>query len=149
MMPWDWIGIVTIRRLTKCKRSTIGMMNRRPGILTPITRPRRKSTPCSYCLTIRIDIPATIKSSSTITTMITANPMVRFIRSLPSLRRVREHGRRGFNVHNTGRPAPTGRDPRTLLLTVASGRCGWYECLITASSLLRCTRSNANTQLLS
>ena len=28
------------------------MMRRRPGSRTPITRPKRNSTPCSYCLTI-------------------------------------------------------------------------------------------------
>ena len=58
MMPWDWIGIVTIRSEIRCSTSTNGMMNRKPGVRSPITRPNRNSTPFSYCLTMRTDIAA-------------------------------------------------------------------------------------------
>ena len=32
MMPWDWIGMVTMRRVTRCRTSTTGMMTVRPGL---------------------------------------------------------------------------------------------------------------------
>ena len=52
MIPCDWIGIVTMRSETRCSTSTNGMISRRPGSRMPTTRPRRNSTPSSYCLTI-------------------------------------------------------------------------------------------------
>src|SRR5580700_3871627 len=69
MMPWDWIGIVTIRSDTRCSTSASGMITRSPGARAPSTRPSRNSTPCSYCFTIRTDIARTMSSSTaTITT---------------------------------------------------------------------------------
>jgi hypothetical protein len=48
MMPWDWIGIVTIRSDTFISRSMTGMITASPGSLTPTTLPRRNKTPFSY-----------------------------------------------------------------------------------------------------
>ena len=53
MMPWDWMGMVTIRSDTRHSRSITGMISRSPGSRTAITRPSRKWTPRSYCLTTR------------------------------------------------------------------------------------------------
>jgi len=64
MMPCDWIGMVTIRRLTLRRSSTSGMMNVNPGARTPTTRPSRNSTPCSYCLTMRSDNARTISATT-------------------------------------------------------------------------------------
>jgi hypothetical protein len=49
MMPWDWIGMVTIRNDTRRSTSITGTIRVRPGSRTPTTRPRRNSTPFSYC----------------------------------------------------------------------------------------------------
>ncbi len=71
MIPWDWMGIVTIRSDTFRSLSTTGMMKFRPGSRTPMTRPRRKSTPLSYCVTILIAMasPMRTRAASTITTI--------------------------------------------------------------------------------
>ena len=69
MIPWDWIGIVTIRSDTRRSTSTNGMISRNPGARGPRTRPSRNSTPCSYCLTIRT--ASADPSSASSTTMIT------------------------------------------------------------------------------
>jgi hypothetical protein len=66
MMPWDWIGNVTIRSETLRARSTSGMMRMIPGPRGPSrTFPRRNWTTRSYCLTIFIDIAATIRATTT------------------------------------------------------------------------------------
>lgn len=65
MMPWDWMGIVTMRIEIRHRRSMTGMMMRSPGSRTAITRPSRKCTPRWYCCTTRIDARA---SSTTTTT---------------------------------------------------------------------------------
>ena len=72
MIPCDWIGIVTIRSDTRCSTSTIGMINRSPGPRAPTTRPNRKSTPRSYCFTIRTASPRTTATTMTTMTMTTA-----------------------------------------------------------------------------
>src|SRR5215207_6570982 len=71
MMPWDWMGMVTIRSDTRRSTSISGRISRRPGSRTPMTRPRRNSTPFSYCWTIRTD-SANPSSTSTATTTSTA-----------------------------------------------------------------------------
>src|SRR5260370_7756787 len=68
MMPWDWIGIVTIRSDTRRSTSTTGMIRLSPGAREPRSRPSRNSTPCSYCLTIRTASPNPSSASSTTTT---------------------------------------------------------------------------------
>src|SRR4029453_13051159 len=71
MMPWDWIGMVTIRSDTRRSTSTSGTISRRPGSRTPMTRPSRNSTPFSYCWTIRTDNASpTRTSTATTTTMV-------------------------------------------------------------------------------
>ncbi len=48
------MGRVMIWRLTLCSRSTIGTTRVNPGLRTSgNSRPRRKTTPRSYCLTTR------------------------------------------------------------------------------------------------
>src|SRR5579863_2330604 len=69
MMPWDWIGIVTIRSDTRCSTSTNGMISRNPGSRGPCTRPSRNRTPCSYCLTILAAIASPSRASTTTTTI--------------------------------------------------------------------------------
>ena len=49
MIPCDWIGIVTMRSEIRRRTSTTGTIGLNPGIRTPITLPRRKWTPISYC----------------------------------------------------------------------------------------------------
>src|SRR5580700_5006567 len=76
MMPWDWIGIVTTRRDTRRRTSTTGMISWNPGARELRSRPSRKSTPCSYCLTIRTDSPnPSSASSTTMTTTAIRTPM--------------------------------------------------------------------------
>src|SRR5215218_760685 len=72
MMPWDWMGMVTIRSDTRRSTSISGTISRRPGSRTPTTRPRRNNTPRSYCWTIRTDraSPPRISTTSTTTTMV-------------------------------------------------------------------------------
>ena len=72
MMPWDWIGIVTIRSDTFISRSMTGMITASPGSLTPTTLPRRNNTPFSYWVTTLIDSANTISAikTSTATRMI-------------------------------------------------------------------------------
>ena len=53
MMPWDCMGMVTIRNDTRRRVSMKGTMTRKPGSRVPMTRPKRNHTPFSYCLTIR------------------------------------------------------------------------------------------------
>src|SRR5260370_32022513 len=65
MMPWDWIGIVTIRSDTRRSTSITGMIRLSPGARGPRSWPSRNSTPCSYCLTIRTDSPNPSSASST------------------------------------------------------------------------------------
>src|SRR5215211_7132907 len=67
MMPWDWMGMVTIRSDTRRSTSITGTINRRPGSRTPMTRPSRNSTPFSYCWTIRTDRASPSSSSTNIT----------------------------------------------------------------------------------
>jgi hypothetical protein len=55
MIPFDWIGIVTIRSDTRTSRSITGMISARPGSLTPTTLPSRNSTPLWYCVTTFTD----------------------------------------------------------------------------------------------
>src|SRR5215203_6768572 len=77
MMPWDWIGMVTIRSDTRRRTSITGTISRRPGSRTPMTRPRRKSTPFSYCWTIRTD-RASPTSTSTATTTTVSQPLMSY-----------------------------------------------------------------------
>ena len=77
MMPWDWMGMVTIRSDTRRSTSTTGMINRRPGSRTPTTRPRRNSTPFSYCWTIRTDNAPTSTSTAT-TTRTVSQPLMSY-----------------------------------------------------------------------
>src|SRR6266542_4962420 len=65
MMPWDWIGMVTIRSDTRRSRSISGTIKVRPGSRTPMTRPSRNSTPRSYCLTTRTDSANPSSASTT------------------------------------------------------------------------------------
>src|SRR6185437_8161334 len=48
----------------------------------PMTRPSRKSTPCSYCLTTRTASEAASSARTTTTTMIQMNAMRRDLRSV-------------------------------------------------------------------
>src|SRR5512139_2115309 len=75
MIPCDWIGIVTMRSDTFLNRSMTGMMNLRPGSLTPMTRPSRNHTPFSYWVTTRIDNATTISATMT-TAMTTATTFI-------------------------------------------------------------------------
>src|SRR5215211_7809773 len=75
MMPWDWIGMVTIRSDTRRSTSISGTINRRPGSRTPTTRPRRNSTPFSYCWTIRTDSANPSNTSTSATTTI-SQPLI-------------------------------------------------------------------------
>jgi hypothetical protein len=52
MICWDWMGMVTVRRLTFRITSTNGIMNRMPGLRTLRTRPTRNTTPRSYSSTM-------------------------------------------------------------------------------------------------
>jgi hypothetical protein len=81
MMPWDWIGMVTIRSDTRRSASTSGTIRVRPGSRTPTTRPRRNSTPRSYCWTIRTDEASPTRASTTSATTMTVNMDISF--SLP------------------------------------------------------------------
>ncbi len=65
MMPWDWMGMVTMRIEIRHRRSMTGMMIRNPGSRTPITRPRRKCTPRWYCWTTLIDARASNTATMT------------------------------------------------------------------------------------
>ena len=69
MIPWDWIGIVTIRSETFLRVCASGTMKFSPGSRTPTTRPNQKSTPFSYCQTIFTDRARMIRAriTSTIT----------------------------------------------------------------------------------
>jgi hypothetical protein len=67
MMPWDWMGMVTIRSDTRRSTSSTGMIRVSPGSRTPTTRPRRNSTPRSYCWTTRTDNPSTTSAATTST----------------------------------------------------------------------------------
>src|ERR1700684_1322291 len=70
MMPWDWIGIETIRMGTRCRTTANAMITRSPGSRGPRTRPSRNSTPCWYCLTTLIaSASPTASSSRTMTTI--------------------------------------------------------------------------------
>src|SRR5512132_2515235 len=68
MMPWDWTGMVTIRSDTRRSTSTTGTIRVSPGSRTPTTRPRRNSTPRSYCWTTRTDSANPTRTSTTSTT---------------------------------------------------------------------------------
>ena len=74
MMPWDWMGMVMIRSDTRRRMSIIGTIRVRPGSRIPMTRPRRNSTPFSYCLTIRTEraSPSRASTPSTIRTVTNA-----------------------------------------------------------------------------
>src|SRR5215217_4592112 len=76
MMPWDWIGMVTIRSDTRRSTSTSGTISRRPGSRTPTTRPRRNSTPFSYCWTIRTDSASPTSASTATTTRTVSQPLM-------------------------------------------------------------------------
>jgi hypothetical protein len=41
MMPWDWMGMVTIRSDTRRSTSISGTINRRPGSRTSTTQPEQ------------------------------------------------------------------------------------------------------------
>src|SRR5690554_2054619 len=65
MMSWGGMSSVTVRRLTRTRRSTIGMMNIRPGPrASPTTLPKRKRTPRSYSLSMWIDARSSVSSTS-------------------------------------------------------------------------------------
>ena len=73
MMPCDWMGMVTIRSETRCRTSTNGMISRSPGWRRPMTFPKRKTTPSSYCLTTLTDIASSTTrttATATSTTMV-------------------------------------------------------------------------------
>src|ERR671919_1337685 len=70
MIPWDWIGMVTIRSDTRRRTSMTGTIRVSPGSRTPMTRPRRNSTPFSYCWTIRTDSARPSTPSTTTTTTV-------------------------------------------------------------------------------
>ena len=70
MIPWDWIGIVTILIDTRCITSTNGMITRNPGARRPSTRPSRNNTPCSYCLMIRTERTRKIISTTRMPTTV-------------------------------------------------------------------------------
>src|SRR5215208_446827 len=76
MMPWDWIGMVTIRSDTRRSTSISGTISRRPGSRTPTTRPRRNSTPFSYCWTIRTDNANPTSASTATTTRTVSQPLM-------------------------------------------------------------------------
>src|SRR6266511_6266517 len=78
MMPWDWMGMVTIRSDTRRRTSISGTINRRPGSRTPTTRPSRNSTPRSYCFTIRTDNANPTSTSSTKTTRTVSHPLISY-----------------------------------------------------------------------
>src|SRR5215207_6745598 len=84
MMPWDWIGMVTIRSDTRRRTSMTGMIRVRPGSRTPMTRPSRNSTPRSYCWTIRTDRASPTRTSTTSTTTMVVK--VDISSSLPTCR---------------------------------------------------------------
>ena len=51
MIPWDWIGSVTIRNDTRCTRLTNGATKISPGPrASPSTFPSLNTTARSYCL---------------------------------------------------------------------------------------------------
>src|SRR5664280_2493313 len=68
MIPWDWIGMVTMRRLTRRRTSMTGHDERQPGVADPDYPAEAKQDPCSYCLTIRSE---RARASSTTTTIAT------------------------------------------------------------------------------
>src|SRR5918996_14949 len=70
MIPWDWIGMVTIRSDTRRRTSMTGTIRVSPGSRTPMTRPRRNSTPFWYCWTIRTDSARPSTPSTTTTTTV-------------------------------------------------------------------------------
>ncbi len=53
MMPWDWIGIVTIRSETRCSTSTNGTITRSPGF----ARPEHPAEPEQHPLLVLLDDP--------------------------------------------------------------------------------------------
>src|SRR6185369_13177324 len=122
MMPCDWIGMVTIRRLTRCRTSTNGMMTVRPGSRTPTTRPNRNSTPRSYCLTTR-----TARANSRINNTITAIAIhtygMRRPRSVGGVLGRRTVGHRGPEQHRHPTPVHPGRDGAPCRPVTAD--CGW------------------------
>jgi hypothetical protein len=68
MIPWDWIGIVTIRSETRRSTSITGTIMTRPGFLSPTTRPSRKSTPSWYCCKMRSDSARATRMSTAMPT---------------------------------------------------------------------------------
>ncbi len=60
MPSWAGTGIVTICMLTLCNRSTTGTIKVKPGGRTPpVSRPSRRTTPRSYCLSLTTRAAAT------------------------------------------------------------------------------------------
>src|SRR6266487_3859762 len=86
MMPWDWIGMVTIRSDTRRRTSISGTISFRPGSRTPTTRPSRNSTPRSYCLTIRTDSASPSRATTAnVTTRAMNAPIPRFLSFVSNL----------------------------------------------------------------
>src|SRR5215213_6518999 len=66
MTSWDGTSSVTVRRSIFCMRSMNGTSRMRPGPRGPTSRPRRKTTPRSYSLTILIVAARTTRMISRI-----------------------------------------------------------------------------------
>ena len=76
MIPWDWIGIVTIRNETFRSTLTKGTIAMRPGSFSPMTRPKRKTTPFSYCSTTCRVNERTTSTTMTTTTSATTSAVI-------------------------------------------------------------------------
>ena len=87
---------VTVRRSTRTIWSTIGIRKRRPGPLSAISRPSRKTTPRSYSRRIRIADAAISRTSTTsapTTTNATISPLLPFRCRRPRSDRLRSSSR--------------------------------------------------------
>ena len=74
MIPWDWMGMVTIRSETFLSWSSTGRITRRPGSFVPRILPSRKWTPRSYSVTTLSDMLRRMRATTTsaaTTTMVT------------------------------------------------------------------------------
>ena len=113
--------MVTIRSDTRRSTSTSGTISRRPGSRTPTTRPRRNSTPFSYCWTIRTDraSPSRTSTASTTTTVVNVDIASSVPRCHPTMAR---QGCRGITATPQVRRPPAGilAYPLAATVTVAT-----------------------------
>jgi hypothetical protein len=78
MMPWDWIGMVTIRSDTRRSTSISGTINRRPGSRTPTTRRAKQ-----HALLVLLDDPHRQRNPTSASTVTATRTVSQPYRSVP------------------------------------------------------------------